>query len=46
MPADAERIGKMLCELREKHNNVLVVEHSRQMIALADYILQDGFARL
>ena len=41
-PADAERIGKMLCELREKHNNVLVVEHSRQMIALADHILELG----
>ena len=41
-PADAERIGRMLCELREKHNNVLVVEHSRQMIALADHILELG----
>ena len=41
-PADAERIGHMLCELREKHNNVLVVEHSRQMIGLADHILELG----
>ena len=41
-PADAERIGRMLCELRNKHNNVLVVEHSRQMIELADHILELG----
>ena len=41
-PADAEKIGRMLCELREKHNNVLVVEHSRQMIGLADHIIELG----
>ena len=41
-PADAERIGRMLCELRDKHNNVLVVEHSRQMIELADHIIELG----
>ena len=41
-PADAERIGRMLCELREKHNNVLVVEHSRRMIELADHIIELG----
>ena len=41
-PADAERIGKMLCDLRDKHNNVLVVEHSRQMMALADHIIEMG----
>ncbi|MCR5783356.1 MAG: excinuclease ABC subunit UvrA [Clostridia bacterium] len=41
-PSDAEKIGRMLCELREKHNNVLVVEHSRQMIGLADHIIELG----
>ncbi|MCR5813500.1 MAG: excinuclease ABC subunit UvrA [Desulfovibrio sp.] len=41
-PADAERIGKMLCDLRDKHNNVLVVEHNLQMIELADYIIEIG----
>lgn len=41
-PADAERIGRMLCELRDKRNNVLVVEHSRQMLALADHIIEMG----
>ena len=41
-PADAEKIGKLLCDLRDKHNNVLVVEHARQMIALADHIVELG----
>ncbi len=41
-PADAERIGRMLCELREKHNNVLVVEHSRKMMELADCLIELG----
>ncbi|MBQ1410811.1 MAG: excinuclease ABC subunit UvrA [Oscillospiraceae bacterium] len=41
-PADAERIGRLLCELRKKHNNVLVVEHARQMIELADHIIELG----
>ena len=31
-PADAERIGKLLLDLRDRRNNVLVVEHSRQML--------------
>ncbi len=41
-PADAERIGKILLALRDKYNNVLVVEHSRQMIALADHVIELG----
>ena len=41
-PADAEKIGRMLCDLRDKHNNVLVVEHSRQMLELADHIIELG----
>ena len=41
-PADAEKIGRMLCDLRDKRNNVLVVEHSRQMLALADHIIELG----
>ena len=41
-PADAERIGKLLLELRNRHNNVLIVEHSRQMIELADHIVEMG----
>ena len=41
-PADAARIGRLLCRLRDKHNNVLVVEHSRQMFELADHIIELG----
>ena len=41
-PADAERIARLLVGLRDKHNNILVVEHSRQMLALADHIIELG----
>ncbi|MDO4851080.1 MAG: excinuclease ABC subunit UvrA [Actinomycetota bacterium] len=41
-PADAERIGRLLVGLRDAHNNVLVVEHSRQMLELADHIVEMG----
>lgn len=41
-PADAERIARLLVGLRDKHNNVLVVEHSRQMLALADHVIELG----
>lgn len=41
-PADAERIGRLLTDLRDKHNNVLVVEHNPHMIDLADHIVEMG----
>lgn len=41
-PADVDRIGKMLLDLRDAHNNVLVVEHSRQIIKLADEVVEMG----
>lgn len=41
-PADAVRIGRLLAGLRDAHNNVLVVEYSRQMLALADHIVEMG----
>jgi len=41
-PFDAERIGNLLIRLRNNHNNVLVVEHSKQIINLADYIIELG----
>ncbi|MGN1014765.1 MAG: ATP-binding cassette domain-containing protein [Butyricicoccus sp.] len=41
-PADAQRIGKLLLALRDNHNTVLVVEHSRQMIELADHVIELG----
>ena len=41
-PADARRIGELLLDLRDRHNTVLVVEHSQQMIELADHIIELG----
>lgn len=41
-PSDAEQIGKLLLRLRNRHNTVLVVEHSRQMMELADEIIELG----
>jgi len=41
-PLDAERIGHLLITLRNNHNNVLVVEHNKQIINLADYIIELG----
>ena len=41
-PYDAEKIGNLLINLRNNHNNVLVVEHSKQMIKLADHIIELG----
>ena len=41
-PYDAEKIGNLLCSLRDKENNILVVEHNRQMIELADHIIELG----
>ncbi len=41
-PADAERIGRLLVGLRDAHNNVLVVEHSRQMLELSDHVIEMG----
>ena len=40
--ADAERIAKLLLALRDKHNSVLVVEHSRDIIRLADEVIELG----
>ena len=41
-PADAGRIGELLLDLRDKHNTVLVVEHSPQMLRLADHLIELG----
>ena len=41
-PADAQNIGRLLLDLRDRHNTVLVVEHSRQMIELADHVIELG----
>ena len=41
-PYDAKKIGDLLLNIRDKGNNVFVVEHSRQMIELADHIIEMG----
>lgn len=41
-PDDAKRIVALLLKLRDKHNSVLVVEHSRSMIELADEVVELG----
>lgn len=41
-PADAGRLSRLLLALRDHHNTVLVVEHNRQMLDLADYIIELG----
>ena len=41
-PADAEKIGRLLTGLRDRHNSVFVVEHNRQMVELADHIVEMG----
>ena len=41
-PFDAERIINLLIDLRNNHKNILGVEHSRQIIKLADYIFELG----
>ncbi|GHJ22957.1 thiamine ABC transporter permease [Streptomyces albus] len=39
---DVERLGGLLRALRDKGNTVLVVEHAREVIALADHVIDMG----
>ncbi|WP_121966653.1 excinuclease ABC subunit UvrA [Myroides sp. N17-2] len=39
---DIDRLNKMLLDLRDKGNTVLVVEHDRNVIAMADEIIDIG----
>lgn len=41
-PEDARRIGTLLTQMRDNHNTVLVVEHNRDMIQLADQVIELG----
>lgn len=41
-PHDAQKIGKLLVDLRDRGNNVLVVEHNRHIVELADHIIEMG----
>ncbi|MDX6282994.1 MAG: hypothetical protein QOH03_4065, partial [Kribbellaceae bacterium] len=41
-PGDVERFGRLLRKLQEKGNTVLVVEHDRDVIELADHVVDVG----
>ncbi len=41
-PRDVHRLNRMLQELRDKGNTVIVVEHDRDVIEIADYIVDIG----
>ncbi|HUB03678.1 MAG TPA: excinuclease ABC subunit UvrA [Solirubrobacteraceae bacterium] len=41
-PHDIERMNKLLLELRDKGNTVLVVEHKPEMIGIADHVVDLG----
>ncbi|NRQ39095.1 excinuclease ABC subunit UvrA [Nonomuraea sp. NN258] len=41
-PRDVHRLADLLVELRDKGNTVLVVEHDRDLITLADHIVDLG----
>lgn len=41
-PRDVYRMNKLLRELRDKGNTVLVVEHDRDVIAIADHVIDVG----
>lgn len=41
-PADVDRLKKLILQLRDKGNTILVVEHDPDMIALADHVVDMG----
>ena len=41
-PRDVYRMNKLLLQLRDKGNTVLVVEHDRDVISIADHIIDVG----
>src|SRR5690606_27541851 len=41
-PRDVHLLGGLLLELRDKGNTVLVVEHDRDVVALADQVVDLG----
>lgn len=41
-PHDIERMNKLLLQLRDKGNTVLVVEHKPEMICIADHVVDLG----
>lgn len=41
-PHDVQRLNKLLIELRDKGNTVLIIEHDPDVIAIADHIIDMG----
>lgn len=41
-PRDVYRMNDLLCQLRDKGNTVLVVEHDKDVISIADHIIDVG----
>ena len=41
-PNDVQRLNKLLLELRDKGNTVLIIEHDPDVIAIADHIVDMG----
>ncbi|MFJ1618650.1 ATP-binding cassette domain-containing protein [Streptomyces sp. NPDC088251] len=41
-PRDVHRLNELLLALRDKGNTVLVVEHDREVIAIADHVIDMG----
>ncbi|MBF0650899.1 excinuclease ABC subunit UvrA [Dysgonomonas sp. GY75] len=41
-PNDVQRLNKLLIELRDKGNTVLIIEHDPDVVAIADYIVDMG----
>lgn len=41
-PRDVHRMTKLLCSLRDKGNTVLVVEHDKDVISIADEVIDVG----
>jgi excinuclease ABC A subunit len=41
-PHDIERMNELLCQLRDKGNTVLVVEHKPETIVIADHVVDLG----
>lgn len=41
-PRDVHRMTKLLCSLRDKGNSVLVVEHDKDVISIADEVIDVG----
>lgn len=41
-PNDVQRLNKLLIELRDKGNTVLIIEHDPDVVAIADHIIDMG----